>query len=68
MEETTGTGSAAAGGFPDTTITFIYDYLGRRVEKKVVRGSTTETKLRFVWQGWMLVAELDGTAEGVKRK
>jgi RHS repeat-associated protein len=59
MEETTGTGSAAAAGFPDTTITFLYDYLGRRVEKKVMRGATTESKLRFVWQGWMLVAELD---------
>ena len=50
MEETTG---AATAGFPDTTITFKYDYLGRRVEKKVVRGTTTESHLRFVWRDWL---------------
>ena len=50
MEETS---SAATAGFPDTTITFKYDYLGRRVEKKVVRGTTTESHLRFVWRGWL---------------
>ena len=50
MEETTG---AATAGYPDTTITFKYDYLGRRVEKKVVRGTTTESHLRFIWRGWL---------------
>ena len=50
------TSAAATAGFPDTTITFKYDYLGRRVEKKVARGTTTESYLRFVWRGWLLVA------------
>ncbi len=58
MAETSG---AATAGFPDTEITFKYDYLGRRVEKKVVRGTITETHLRFVWRGWLLVAELDAS-------
>ena len=58
----TETSAAATAGFPDTTITFKYDYLGRRVEKKVVRGTTTETHLRFVWRGWLLVAELNAAS------
>ncbi len=56
MEETS---AAATAGFPDSTITFKYDYLRRRVEKRVVRGTTTESHLRFVWRGWLLVAELN---------
>ncbi len=60
MTETSG---AATAGFPDTTITFKYDYLGRRVEKKVVRGTTTESHLRFVWRGWLLVAELNAASD-----
>ena len=58
----TETSAAATAGFPDTTITFKYDYLGRRVEKKVVRGTTTESHLRFVWRGWLLVAELNAAS------
>ena len=60
MEETS---AAATAGFPDTTITFKYDHLGRRVEKKVVRGTTTESHLRFVWRGWLLVAELNAASD-----
>ena len=64
----TETSAAAAAGFPDTTITFKYDYLGRRVEKKVVRGTTTVSHLRFVWRGWMLVAELNAASDNAKVK
>ena len=62
------TSAAATAGFPDTTITFKYDYLGRRVEKKVVRGTTTQTHLRFVWRGWMLVAELNAASNNARVK
>ncbi len=65
MTETSG---AATAGFPDTTITFKYDYLGRRVEKKVVRGTTTESHLRFVWRGWLLVAELNAASDNARVK
>ena len=62
------TAAAATAGFPDTTITFKYDYLGRRVEKKVVRGTTTESHLRFVWRGWLLVAELNAASNNAMVK
>ncbi len=65
MEETS---AAATAGFPDTTITFKYDHLGRRVEKKVVRGTTTESHLRFVWRGWLLVAELNAASDNARVK
>ena len=64
----TETSAAATAGFPDTTITFKYDYLGRRVEKKVVRGTTTESHLRFVWRGWLLVAELNAASNNDRVK
>ena len=64
----TETSAAATAGFPDTTITFKYDYLARRVEKKVVRGTTTETHLRFVWRGWLLVAELNAASNNARVK
>jgi hypothetical protein len=47
-------------------VAFAYDYLGRRVEKKVwtyTNGSwPTQPSLvrRFVWSGWLLLMELDG--------
>ena len=62
------TSAAATAGFPDTTITFKYDYLGRRVEKKVVRGTNTESHLRFVWRGWLLVAELNAASDNARVK
>ena len=62
------TSAAATAGFPDTAITFKYDYLGRRVEKKVVRGTTTQSHLRFVWRGWMLVAELNAASNNARVK
>ena len=62
------TSAAATAGFTDTAITFKYDYLGRRVEKKVVRGTTTVSNLRFVWRGWLLVAELNAASDNAKVK
>ncbi|MFA6913480.1 MAG: RHS repeat-associated core domain-containing protein, partial [Proteiniphilum sp.] len=39
---------------------FKYDYMGRRVEKKVYDGQTLTTHLKFVYDGFKLVEELDG--------
>ena len=54
-------------GLGDRKITYCYDYMGRRVSRKVLtyttyRGwSTTTTEYTlFIWDGWLLVAELDG--------
>ena len=62
------TSAANTAGFPDTEITFKYDYLGRRVEKKVMRGTTTKSHLCFVWRGWLLVAELDASSNNAEVK
>jgi len=50
----------------DKKVTFSYDYLGRRVEKKVfVRtggqwpANANEVR-RFLWAGWVMLMELDG--------
>jgi RHS repeat-associated protein len=40
------------------TLTFVYDYLGRRASKTVT-GTGAKTVL-YVWSGWRLAAELDG--------
>ena len=49
---------------PDTKLEFKYDYMGRRVEKKVYTGSTgnwTLSKhLKFVYDGYEQIEELDG--------
>jgi RHS repeat-associated protein len=62
----------------DKMLTFVYDYLGRRVEKKVytfVTGNpshwstTASPHLRFVWGGWLMLAELNGaSSNAVVRK
>jgi len=39
---------------------FKYDYMGRRVEKKVYDGQTLTTHLKFVYDDFKLVEELDG--------
>jgi len=53
----------------DKKLTFAYDYLGRRVEKKVfVRtggqwpANANEVR-RFLWAGWLTLMELDGLNE-----
>ncbi len=54
------------------TVEFGYDYLGRRVLKKVwtwQAGSPGEWVLtdvrKFVWSGWLMLLELDGLAGNV---
>ena len=38
---------------------FTYDYMGRRVEKKVFDGDVLTTHTRFVYDGYKLIEELD---------
>lgn len=49
----------------DIQLTFRYDYLGRRVEKQVSTWSgtawtVTQTR-RYVWDGWRMLLEMDGS-------
>lgn len=46
-----------------TTITYSYDYLGRRISKS--GGSTTAT--RYLYDGWNLIAELNSSGEITRR-
>ena len=43
----------------DTRLTFAYDYMGRRVEKKVFTGEVLTRHLRFVYNEYKLIEELD---------
>jgi RHS repeat-associated protein len=43
----------------DDRLTFQYDYMGRRVEKKVYDGQTLTPHLKFIYDGFKLVEELD---------
>jgi RHS repeat-associated protein len=53
-------GPARGWNMPSRTITFVYDYLGRRVRKTTTdNGVTTDRK--YVYQGWNLIAELDAS-------
>jgi RHS repeat-associated protein len=51
--------AAASTGYPQITLKFRYDYLGRRVEKLVI--DTVSNRLisgrRFLYDGWNLIAE-----------
>ena len=51
--------AAASTGYPQITLTFRYDYLGRRVEKLVIdnAGNRLLTGRRFLYDGWNLIAE-----------
>ena len=42
-----------------TKLQFAYDYMGRRVEKKVFSGSSLTRHTRFVYDGYKLAEELD---------
>ncbi|MEM7144297.1 MAG: RHS repeat-associated core domain-containing protein [Verrucomicrobiota bacterium] len=63
--------SAVAAGVPEQKLVFVYDYQGRRVQKRVYDGdgdgdgqTATWTLLsdeRFVYDGWNLVAKLEAT-------
>ncbi len=47
------------GGFTQYKLEFAYDYMGRRVEKKVTNlGTSTVTTRRYLYDGWDLVADL----------
>ena len=57
--------SSLPTGMTRKRLEFTYDYLGRRVEKKVIddyggAGETTESHLKYVYDGWNMIAELDG--------
>lgn len=52
--------NALAGGFPDRILEFKYDYLGRRMQKRVIDNSVTpgtDVHQRFIYEGWNLLAE-----------
>lgn len=59
-------------GKPRLKLEFQYDYMGRRVSKKLFQhnGSTfAQTKhTRFVYNGWNLIAELDGANANAFKK
>jgi YD repeat-containing protein len=61
------TGIADADRF---RLEFSYDYQGRRIQKVVKQRSggswTTVKTIKFVWSGWELMAELDGSNNIVK--
>lgn len=42
-------------------IACIYDYLNRRVEKAVYEGEALMSKQRFIYRGYLQIAELDAT-------
>ncbi|WP_176013899.1 RHS repeat-associated core domain-containing protein [Victivallis sp. Marseille-Q1083] len=39
---------------------FAYDFMGRRIEKKVYSGNSLTSHIRFVYDGYSLIEELDG--------
>lgn len=41
----------------------LYDYMGRRVEKSVYEGESLQTKKRFLYKGYLQIADLDATNE-----
>jgi hypothetical protein len=56
-------------------VEFAYDYLGRRIEKAVYdwddqaeewEAEPTEVR-RFVWSGWLMLLELDGSDDVVRK-
>lgn len=54
-------------GLPDTRVYFAYDYLGRRVSKRVTVNGTTQFDRKFVYDGWNLLAEFDTSNGQVAR-
>jgi RHS repeat-associated protein len=51
--------AARGAGFPHRELTFRYDYLGRRVQKRVVDVTQSQelSCRRFLYDGWNLIAE-----------
>ena len=62
------TPAAVAVGRPPLTVLFRYDYRHRRVKKEVRTGAnfTLLSERRYLYDGWSVIAELDGGA-GIKR-
>lgn len=58
----------AGQGFTRLNLTFTYDYLGRRVEKKVVNidTSTTTYDHRYIYAGWNLICETDTSGDLIR--
>ncbi|MBK9120266.1 MAG: RHS repeat-associated core domain-containing protein [Phycisphaerales bacterium] len=58
----------ASPGSGDKKAVFVYDYRNRRVQKSVYEhngsawGGSPVARTRYVWDGWLLIAELDGLA------
>ncbi|MBI5690193.1 MAG: RHS repeat-associated core domain-containing protein [Verrucomicrobia bacterium] len=64
LSSMTTSAAAVAAGRPALILSFLYDYQHRRVRKEV-RSSATAAVLRerrFLYEGWNVVAELDGAA------
>jgi hypothetical protein len=55
-------------GFTRLRLDFKYDYMGRRIEKRVYNLDTSTETLarRFVYDGWNLIAELDGSGSAIQ--
>ena len=64
------TSAAISAGLPGKKLEFRYDSTGRRTSKKVSTWSgsawTVQSEVRFVDQGWNLVAELDTSGNRVR--
>ncbi len=53
----------------DTKVTFLYDYMGRRVQKKVYThsgGWSLSSDTRYVYDGWNVVQELNASGQVLK--
>jgi RHS repeat-associated protein len=57
--------AAATAGYPNRIVSFKYDYLGHRVQKRVQdAGTSAEISCRrYLYDGWKLIAEFDATGE-----
>ncbi len=63
------TGFGSSFSYVRKRLDFKYDHAGRRIEKRVfdVDASSEVLARRFVYDGWNLVAELDGNGTNIQR-
>jgi RHS repeat-associated protein len=52
---------------PQYQLTFLYDSRGRRIQKQVAAGGIAVSTNKFVYDGWNVVAELDGNNALIQR-
>tara|TARA_R100000027_G_C2248502_1_gene93829 strand:- start:11 stop:811 length:801 start_codon:yes stop_codon:yes gene_type:complete len=52
--------SLITAGAPEVEMTFAYDSEGRRIRKVVEVDGVVEDDLCYLWDGWLLLAEIDG--------